>query len=388
MAVLPIRISHIRAGRSAVTRLAPPRRRVVGRALLGYLHEPVAWRDDDPGLNGHTNKWESRQIARILRDRGLAVDAIDFRDTTFVPQGDYDVVMAIDGQLARLASAAHAQHRLLHLTGSYGPFQNAAEHERIEALAERRGLRCAPRRLVADLPGAERALEIATACSLIGNATTLASYPAWAREKITCIPVTASSLPAMAAVRDLVPARREFLWFFGSGAVHKGLDLVLEAFAELPDHVLHVVGNIQAETDFVAAYEAELGAPNIHVHGYLDAASAAFAEIVDNCVAFVAPSCSEGTSPAVVTLLQLGLYPLISRQTGVDLPPGTGRYLETSSSAEIVSSVKAVAAMESVRLGDELEILRSFARRTYSRPAFDVAMRAYVAAALEAIPAG
>jgi hypothetical protein len=46
--------------------------------------------------------------------------------------------------------------------------------------------------------------------------------------------------------------------------VHKGLDLVLEAFADMPEYHLTVCGPIQKEQDFERAYYRELyQVPNI-----------------------------------------------------------------------------------------------------------------------------
>ena len=269
---------------------------------------------------------------------------------------------------------------LLHQTGAFAPFQNAAEHRRIEELEARRGSgarhgassttsRLRPPRSVP-----------ADACSLIGNAWTRGTFPAELRPKITCVPVSAT-MPAL--VRDLHTierAGRAFLWFFGSGAVHKGLDRVLEAFAREPSLELHVVGNIADEHDFIEAYRHELFAlANIHWHGPLDPGGAAFAHVLARCSFVVAPSCSEGTSPATATALKAGLYPLVSRATGIDLPDGCGRYLESCTVEEITSAAREVAA-----LGDD-ELLRQIARvqrhavETYSRPAFAATMEAYLA---------
>ena len=267
----------------------------------------------------------------------------------------------------------------MHVTGCYPPFQNAAELARIEALEKRRGVRCRPRRQVEDVEGFERALEIADASSLFGNEWTLSTFPASLRPKITCLPVAASQLARIKSAEELVPPEREFLWFFGSGAIHKGLDLLLEVFSATPGLTLNVVGNIDAETDFVDAYRRELTElHNIHWHGFLDPSGPKFQDVALRSFAIVAPSCSEGSSPAIATMLQLGLYPILSRETGISLPPGCGRYLDTCGLDEIEAVIPAVHEMKRGELVQQTREVQRAALRTHSRESFATAIERYL----------
>jgi glycosyltransferase involved in cell wall biosynthesis len=379
----PRRLAALRAPAPSVAHLCVPRGSASGRVLLSYLREPVLWVDSDPRFAGHTNRWECWRIARTLVELGFDVDAVDFDDDAAAVDGSYDVVIGLDAELVRYVGDTGAERRLLHLTGSFAPFNNAAEERRIDELAARRGVRCAPRRVVPDPRGAADALALADRCSLVGNAWVIDTYPAAQREKITCVPVTGSQLSPAVRERDLVPPTREFVWFFGGGAVHKGLDLALEAFARRPELVLHVVGDLRGEDDFLTAYRHELTElANVHVHGFLTPDSTAFAEIARRCFAFVAPSCAEATSTACVTLLQLGLYPIVSRATGLDLPDGCGTYLETCTIDEIEEAVARTHAIDAATAREQLVATRAAALRDHSRERFDAAMRRYLGAAL------
>ena len=350
-----------------------------GSALLAYLAEPTSWRSGDNRLRGHTNKWESREFAHALCDLGWVTDVIDFNQADWEPKQDYDVVVALDAELTPLREAVNPSLALIHMTGAAPAFQNAAELGRIDDLARRRGVVCAPRRLVPDPAAAQLAQETADACSLIGNEWTLSTYPAEVREKTTLLDVTASSLRSIKTAGRMIPSPPEFLWFFGSGAVHKGLDRVLEVFAEESELTLHVAGNISGEQDFLNAYQHELTElPNIHLHGMVEPTSREFSKLMDRCIAFVAPSCSEGMSTACATLLQVGLYPIVSRETGISLPDGAGIYLEESSSREIREAVLRVAGAPHAQLERELEAIQSDALNRYSRASFATNIRAYL----------
>ena len=66
--------------------------------------------------------------------------------------------------------------------------------------------------------------------------------------------------------KDFDRCRNSFLWFGSNALVHKGLDRVLEAFAEMPEYHLTVCGPIHEERDFLATYHRELfDTPNIRM---------------------------------------------------------------------------------------------------------------------------
>jgi len=356
-----------------------------GRVLLSYLREPLTWPARDRRLAFHSNLWESREIARCLVEMGYGVDAVAWDDRTWEPERPYDAVIDISTNLQRWHRRLPGRClRLLHRTGSDPYFQNAAELARAEAFSRRTGRPYAAKRLVAD-PEAERAsLAVADAVSLLGNRFTLETYPAALRQKMTPVPVSASPLGRAAKTAGpLVPPEREFLWFCGAGAVHKGLDLTLEAFARNRRLILNVVGEVGWESDFLAAYGRELReSENVRYHGFLRPSGRRFRTVLRRCVALVAPTCAEGTSPAVVTALQAGLYPILSRAAGVDLPDGCGQWLETCEIAEIEAAIRRVAAADAVTLAHEIGRVRDHARRRHSRAAFRDAMVAFLHVAL------
>ena len=377
------RVRRRRRSPERVVRVPAAHEPARGRALLSYLAAPAGWPEGDRRLGGHTNTWESREIAHSLAELGLDVDVIDFDDSEFAPESGYEVVVGLHSEVGRLAERAGARTHLMHHTGAHPAFQNAAELRRIEELHERRGVRCEPRRQVEEGAAYDRALRGARASSLLGNEWTLSTYPDDVRGKITPVPATGSTLASVRSASDLVPPEREFLWFFGSGAVHKGLDRALEAFATSPGLVLHVVGNVGGEEDFIEAYHRELfDLPNIHWHGHLDPLSRRFKRLVRGSFCVVAPTCSEGTSPATVTMLQLGLYPLISRECGVDLPDGAGRYLNTCAVQEVEQAIAELHAMPHDELVDQTRAVQAWALERHSRKSFRREVRAYLRKAL------
>jgi glycosyltransferase involved in cell wall biosynthesis len=159
--------------------------------------------------------------------------------------------------------------------------------------------------------------------------------------------------------------------------------LLLEVFAAHPDVVLHVVGPVDAEPDFMRIYARELTQlQNIRFHGFLSAHDDRFRHVVEQCACFVSPSCSEGMSTAAATCLQVGLYPVISRHTGIALPDGLGVYLETCALEEVERAVLQVRQMDARRLAAEIQTLQSWALREFSQANFHARMAAYLTEAL------
>jgi len=56
-----------------------------GDALISYIIEPWISKKNPAEYKSHTHFWESAQIAKIFLDMGYAVDAIDYRNRSFIP---------------------------------------------------------------------------------------------------------------------------------------------------------------------------------------------------------------------------------------------------------------------------------------------------------------
>ena len=345
----------------------------VGHVLLSYVPLPLV--GEAGRFRGHSNVWECAEIVNILNSLGYAVDLISWQDAAFVPRREYDVVFDIHRNLSRYAGPG--SRTVFHVTGSNPFYSNDAELCRLDELRERRGVRLDPRRSVGkdDLQIFAENLERADLITLIGNEVTEATYQQSLRPKIRRVIATGAYLPEE-TLTGRSPAGREFLWFNGTGAVHKGLDLTLEVFARHPELVLHLVGPYLKEQDFIAAYRNELtDCPNILSHGFLYPASRKFRQIAERVCAFVSPSCSEGISTSAITCMQLGMIPVLSAQSGISLPPDIGCQLQECTIDAIEAAVIAVAARSDDEVRQEAARIREFARDTYSRERFSEQMK-------------
>ncbi len=354
-----------------------------GHVLVSYIPDSLLYDTDDKRFLRHSNVWESREIVEIFTRNGYAVDAISWADSTFVPNRDYQLVFDIHLNLKRYANTG--AYKLFHVTGSNPAFSNKAELERIKSLMARRGVVVAPRRTIkeGDIELFCDNLEAADAITLIGNEVTAATFPGNVQHKLNRVVPTGSYLSRIRDVRR-INLGKEFIWFNGTGAVHKGLDLVLEVFTRHPALVLHVVGPYLKETDFVAAYKHELTmCPNIISHGFLHPSSRKFQEITKHVIGFVSPSCSEGISTSAITCMQYGMIPILSKNSGIDLTQEMGYLLKKCTLEEIEEAVLSVVDKPEHEIKQMIAHNQEYALKKFSREEFSRIMENIISHSLQ-----
>lgn len=343
-----------------------------GNVLISYITLPYLNLNEQT-RDAHSNRWESMNMVEAFVERGYQVDLIDITNTTFVPKKKYDFFVDNYHHMERLAPLLDPDCiKIFHATTSHWEFNNAAEQKRFEDLFKRRGARLIPDR---PLP-ANRAIEVCDRATLLGNEVTEQTY-AFAGKEITRIPISTTHTYPSPAPKDFEKIRKNFIWFGGAGVIHKGLDLVVEAFAQMPECTLTICGKIQGEKDFLNIYAKELALPNIHIAGFMDPASETFKKICTESVALVYPSCAEGQAGSVVLTMHAGLIPIVSRESGVSVDP-FGVTLQHNTIEEIVTAVQTLAALSPNELRDRATATWEHARAQYTRDTFAKAYRAFV----------
>lgn len=340
-----------------------------GTVLFSYLKDSVLLKDDASELNFHSNMWESREIARIFNSLGYNVDAINYDDFDFVPKKKYNIIFDIYKNIGDLKLPKDCI-KILHLTGSYAKYNNEQEKKRRDYLFKRKEVNL-PIERYADINIVDKSLGVAEIITIVGNSHTVKTFPDKYQNKIDCIPVTSSKLKFIKEEKDYLPKEKEFLWLAGFGAVHKGLDLLLDVFSQHPEWTLNVVGSVENEKDFVNSFKKELyETPNIKYHGFLSPSSDEFINITKKCFCYINPSCAESTSTASITALSVGLYPLISYDNGIDLPNGCGIYLKDCSIEEIENAIEKIITTEEKDIKKQIKDTQEYILKTFSRENF------------------
>jgi glycosyltransferase involved in cell wall biosynthesis len=353
-----------------------PHRKPVGHALLSYLTGPFI----QPRSARHfSNRWECRQMAQTFLDLGIAVDVIDWHDERFVPRREYRFLVDIGCNMPRLAPlVGNNCVKLMHATGKHWLFQNSAELQRLRDLLLRRGVALEPRRQVPT----GCAVELADCITVLGNQSTAETFH-YAGKPVYRIPLSSAAEFPWDETKDFDRVGRRFLWLGSGGMVHKGLDLVLEAFAGMPELELVVCGPVDGEPDFQQLYHRELyETPNIHTRGWVDVTAPEFGGILRDVVGLVYPSCSEGSAGAVIVGLHGGLIPIVSRETGVDVNE-FGVELPRNTIEEIRIAARSLSARGATQLRQLSRAAWRRAREYFSRERFAEAFRNVVLEWLE-----
>lgn len=292
-----------------------------GNILLSYITGPFTLAPWEHFTDPHTNYWECAEITRLFAIRGYAVDIINANNTSFIPHKPYVACIDVKQNLERFHDMLPQNcKKVMHITSAFNEFQNLAERRRLEELYRRRNISLKPHRteVASNNPLYADFLEG------FGNKTVHATYAQFAKH-IHPIPISTAREFDFPEQKDFFAARKHFLWFGGGGAILKGLDLVIEAFATMPNLSLHIIGPSAYEEDFARAYERELALPGIKryprpklfLNGEMYSGKTSFLEIANRCAAIIYSSASEGTSGAVVQAMHAGLIPIVTRETGL-----------------------------------------------------------------------
>jgi glycosyltransferase involved in cell wall biosynthesis len=312
-----------------------------GTVLLAYILKPFLLRDNDSVPKSHTHYMESLTIAEAFLDLGYDVDVIDYRNATFKPQKNYSFFVSARTNFTKIAPRLNNDCiKIAHLDTAHFLFNNATAFERLLEMQKRRGKTAYSMKLIEKNWAPEHADYLA----VLGNEFTLSTYR-YSGKKMFDLPVPTPSVYPSPADKNVDSARKRFIWLGSNGLVHKGLDLTLEAFSQLPDHHLIVCGPVDdaSEQEFKNIYSRELyETSNIETIGWIDVTSEKFIELAASCIGLVYPSCSEGQAGAVVTCMQAGLIPIVSYESGIDVDD-FGLVLENCSVPKIIEAVTSVS---------------------------------------------
>jgi glycosyltransferase involved in cell wall biosynthesis len=336
-------------------------------ALLSYIIDPFLLAEGQPVSTGHTHDWEALQIASTFLEMGYGVDVISFLNRKFVPRKPYSVVIDARHNLERLTPSLPKDClKIMHIDSAHILFHNHAEASRLLDLQQRRGVTLRPRRW--EMPNL--CIEHADCATVLGNEFTMSTFR-YAGKAMHRVPISSHLLYPWPEQKDFSACRNQYLWFGSGGLVHKGLDLVLEAFADMPECRLTVCGPISQEKDFEAAYFKELyQLPNVHTAGWMDVSSAEFLKTLNKCVAIVYPSCSEGGGGSVINCMHGALIPIVSREASVDVSSAYGTTLEASSVPAIKDAVRCLAASLPEKLENMARQSWEYVRAIHTREIF------------------
>ncbi|MDJ0364557.1 glycosyltransferase [Hymenobacter sp. H14-R3] len=310
--------------------------------------------------------WETAEMVRQLNERGLVVDFYDVHCTEPIEWASYAVAFVQSDRLAECPAKLPIK-KVFYCTENYWAFQNLAELTRLHAFHARTGVWVKPERQTK----VSFSDEYADYLTSFGTSFQQRLYSL--RPEKHLLDISVAQLPAHVP-KAVEPARRNFLWLGSGGAILKGVDLVVEAFREMPDATLYLGGALEREPRLWQWLKPLLGQyPNIVYLGWVDVTSAKFMELANRCIAQVYPSASEGGPGAVAQLLHFGLLPIVTRSAAVR-SAHLGFEITDPEPEAIIGAirehVRTVLDMPADELGQRSAAVQAFAGQHHTRPAY------------------
>jgi glycosyltransferase involved in cell wall biosynthesis len=332
-------------------------------------------------MRGHTNTFEVVAIAESFLELGYRVEICDHNDQYYDLPSDCVVAIDIHSNLERWHSNFNGKcHFILHATGTHWLQWNLSEMKRLDYVKNRRGVALSPRRQVP----ASRAIEIADEVCVLGNEYTMHSFD-FARKKITRIPISSAYEFPWPVDRDFAMAKRKFLWVGSFGMVHKGLDLVLDAFASMPELELTVCGRPEKEGDFFRLYEDLLrNRSNIHLHGWIDMSHPDFLEIARTHATVIYPSSAEGGAGSVIHCMHAGMIPACTYEASIDLV-NFGELVQFGTVEAVQAACRRIASLPDSQVESRARAAYDHARTIHTRERFRENYRNYAASVIARI---
>ncbi|MCS6328532.1 MAG: glycosyltransferase [Nitrospira sp.] len=346
-----------------------------GRVLISYDNQGLLSKMlGEPIPTSHPQFLKTILMAQTFVDLGYDVDVIHCENQKFVPWKPYDIIVDTRMNLQRLQPYLPSTCiKILHCDTAQIVYQNSAEMGRMLAFQQRKGRTVPPNRLEAPHLGVEHA-DYLTTC---GNEFTVNTYT-YSNKPMFRLPMVVQQMWPWPESKYFDVARHRFLWFGSRGMVHKGLDLVLEAFVRLPDCQLTIVGPVHNEPEFVDVYRKELfHTPNIKCVGWLDKSSEEFRLILEQSIAHVFPSCSEAGAAAVIESMAAGVIPVASYESSIDVE-NFGFLLEDVSIETIMRQVSEIAEMSVDELSRRAKKAWEAAHNNHTPEKFSRSFRATV----------
>jgi|LakMenEpi03Aug12_release.lakeMendotaPanAssembly.Ray.scaffolds.fasta_scaffold09449_5 glycosyltransferase involved in cell wall biosynthesis len=309
------------------------------KALLSYISSPVHGYLEGKKTVRFSNDGIAISWAIVLTDLGYEVDIISWDDLNFRVNKDYELFVCHGGvNFDYIYSQFKKIPKIIYFaTGNYWKFHNNQEVKRINSFNKKYNANFKPDRFIEY--SEEKANRLADAIIVLGNKSSKKMFPNKKIYNINNASYEDKHFNTIIKNKDFEKTRDNFMFFAGAGNVHKGLDILLEAFKGL-DINLYVVGHIDDE--FYKIMKPFFNEANIHKVGEVSMRSREFYKISDKCAFVILPSCSEGQAGSVVECMNQGLIPIVTEETRLDTE-GFGVTLKNASVREIKCISKKMA---------------------------------------------
>lgn len=283
--------------------------------LLSYIISPFICSKNTQ----HTNQQEALAIADVFDLLGYNIDVCYFNSRIKINYSNYNCLFGFGNAFINSFYHNNTQKRIYYGTGMHICHQNTATLNRVKEVYRKKGVLIPDSGRIVSNAWSEQT-SLVDGMILLGNNTTADTYRTYYDGPIFTQPASyfENTLLEDPLAKNWTQAQKHFLWFGSLGAIHKGLDLLLDIFPSFPEYHLHICGLSPNEKKFIKVYDTELKSSNIHNHGFIDVRSTSYKDLIKKCAFVILPSCSEGQATSLLSVMCNGLIPVLTKYCGID----------------------------------------------------------------------
>lgn len=332
-------------------------------ALFKYVNGNL---DKFVNINNHSMYWETAEIVRLLNEAGYLVDYFDFSNPPKIDWLKYDLIIDCFDYL-KYCPEKTGQTKIFYSTGMHWSYHNLAELKRIDEFYKRNGIKIPPNRQILEFESDK----YSNYMTFFGNESQLYGFDLKTQKKQ--LNISSTYIPLFVP-KKINEARNNFIWFGGGGLIHKGLDLTVEAFCQLPQINLHIVGYPQGEPEFWEWLKPILSKnKNIKLYGWMNVASKEFSDLANKCIGAIYPSVAEGGPGSIAQLLHFGVFPIVMSSSNVRSEK-TGFLINGDKDTEIINSIiniiNQINVASEADLMEKSDLAREFGKKYHTREAY------------------
>jgi hypothetical protein len=328
----------------------------------------------------HTNVLESFIIIQFFIEDNYEIDIIPSTSSEYskIKNKAYDIIFGFGEPFRKISNQKIniLSKKILYLTESSPDFSLMKEKERIDYFYKRHKKRIKVSR--SNLYLNSKDLTITNSCILIGNDQTKNTYKNSSElDHIHCIqPSALFNTKYIFSDRNISHTKNNFLWFGSNSFIHRGLDLLIETFKNIPEGNLFICGYYLNDEKNIKKLIGK--STNIHLMGSINVQSNEFLKIINNCSFIISASCSEGMSTSVLTCMKHAMIPVITKETGIDINEELGFVFEDYKIEYLLGKIKFIISKKNNEIQLMHQKVFNYSKTKFTLKHFDEQFRSII----------
>lgn len=272
---------------------------------------------------GRTQYFEIFEIVKVFSGLGYCIDIIYCNDTKALEEiknKSFKVIFGFGETFFLISQLQKEATTIYYMTENHPDFSFREENKRLEYFYLRHGHKMPVRRSGSFYKPSHMRVTHSFIITMSETEPLREQY----KKPYTIFPTGITNNRYVFRKKNQEKTRKNFLCLGSAGAIHKGLDLLIDVIANREDITLHFGGFREEEKKM-------LGIPlksNIIDHGFIDIQSESFLKIADECSFIILLSCSEACSTSITTGMLHGLIPVVMKDAGFNRLDKTAIFFE------------------------------------------------------------